>query len=68
MSALLAQLDLTMLDGIRDFRCRWHENWKFSTGPITGVGIYEGETYYVRLPISTGGAGRDLTTAPGEPR
>ena len=42
--SLLAQLELTMLDGTVT-QVPLHENWKFSTGPITGVGIYEGETY-----------------------
>ena len=37
----LLQMDLTLLDGIVDVGAAARD-WRFATGPITGVGIYEG--------------------------
>ena len=46
--SLLAQLELTLADGSTE-RVPLKDSWKCSAGPITGVGIYEGETYDARL-------------------
>lgn len=46
--ALLAQLEITYVDGTRDTVVT-DETWKASTGPILASDIYNGETYDARL-------------------
>jgi alpha-L-rhamnosidase len=49
--ALLAQLEITYVDGTRDIVVT-DETWKASTGPILASDIYNGETYDARLEKS----------------
>ncbi|MFJ3673483.1 family 78 glycoside hydrolase catalytic domain [Streptomyces sp. NPDC090106] len=59
--ALLVQWEITLLDGtVR--RIPLAGNWRWTTSPITAVGLYEGETYDARLlPANWSRPGHDTS-------